>query len=234
MVATRNLETLLDVLNAGVMELRDVDGGEDPFLYASGNRGPGYVSIKSLVGQKGLIKPLIEIMARRVQSAIPNLDFVAGNVTGGMVPGWELSERLELFLTKRVPFVYIRDTQKKTGHRELITGLTNNPDIKPGDNALVVEELVNFSQTTCNSARILREAGYQVTHAACILFYDHPEAKNNLEDCGIQMVCAITLPDLLTVAEAHKTHPIRLINSYREFLTDPLAWQAKQGLLSAN
>lgn len=223
-------QAISKVLEAGAMSIRDVDGGEDPFLYASGNYGPGYVSIKGLIGRKEIIKLLLRELAILVGKENFCLDFVAGNVTGGLAPGWILSEYLETYLSRTVPFVYIRDARKKGGHKELITGIANNPEISKGDNVLVVEELVNFAQTTCNSAEILRKEGYKVTHVACILFYNNPNAVKLLNDHNVKMVHLFNLEDLLNIAEEEKTHPEKLITSYRNFLENPLAWQVKRGL----
>ncbi|MFH1049012.1 MAG: phosphoribosyltransferase family protein [Patescibacteria group bacterium] len=225
-----NERIVLEILNAKAVDIRDIDNGEKPFLYASGNWGPGYVSVKNLVGRKAIIKLLAQNLAIKISDKAPNLDFIAGNVTGGVIPAWLLSEYLGAILGRTVPFVYIRETRKKGGQKELITGIKDNPEIPSGANGVVVEELVNFAQTTCNGAEALREAGYEVTNAACILFYDNPEAIKSLQTAKIEMVYLITLPQLLEVAEKHKTHSVKAINSYRDFLKDPLGWQAKRGL----
>lgn len=217
------------VLRAHAMEIRDVDKGEQPFLYSSGNWGPGYVTIKNLVGRKSVVRILVKYLARKVAKEVPNLNFIAGNATGGMTFGWLLSEYLEPFLKRTVPFVYVRETRKKGGQKELITGIANNPEISIGDSVLVVEELINFAQTTCNSGASLRDAGYKVTHAACILSYEHPEAIKLLEKNRIQTVYLFTLNELLMSAEQCQTYDVRLIESYRTFLQNPLLWQQQRG-----
>jgi len=217
------------VLEAAV-EIRDVDAGEEPFLYASGNWGPGYVSIKNLVGRKEIIRLLTRQLAAKV-AKVRKIEFVAGIVTGGVIPGWLLSENLEPLLGKTVPFVYIREMRKKGGQKELITGIANNPEIRPGANGLVVEELVNFAETTCHGAKALRDAGYQVTHAACVMFYDNPKAIKALQEAEIEMVYLFTLPQLLEIAEKNQSYSQKAIDGYREFLKDPLGWQAKRGLV---
>jgi len=217
-------------LNVTNEEVEELPLEKQPFLYASGNWGPGYVTIKSLVGRKKIIKFLVQQLARNIVERVPYVDFIAGNVSGGMIPGWILSEEIEVLLGITIPFVYIRNARKKGGQKELVTGITNNPEIIPGSNGLVVEELVNFAQTTCNGVEALRDNGYSVTHAATILFYDNPEAVRALKDTGTEMVYLFTLIDLLTVAEKYQTHPQQAIDSYREFLKDPLIWQAKRGL----
>lgn len=239
---TKIEEIVLMVLKAGVVEIRDVPlevtneeveklpQENQPFLYASGNWGPGYVSIKNLVGQKRIIKFLTQQLAQLVVERVPYLNFVGGNVTGGIIPGWLLSEELETLFGRTIPFVYIREARKKGGQKELITGITNNPEIPPNANGLVVEELVNFAQTTCNGAEALRDAGYIVTHAATILFYNNPKAIRALKEHSIEMIYLFTLPDLLVVAEKYKTHSLKAIDGYREFLVDPLGWQTARGL----
>lgn len=242
MVEDRTDEVALMVLEAKAVEIRNVPlkvTNEEveklplenqPFLYASGNWGPGYITIKNLVGRKRIIKSLSRQLAELVAERVSRLNFVAGNVTGGVIPGWLLSEELEKLLGRTVPFVYIREARKKGGQKELITGIADNPEIPPGANGLVVEELVNFAETTCNGADALRNAGYAVTHAATILFYNNPEAIKVLKEHRIEMIYLFTLPDLLAVAEKHQTHAQKAIDGYREFLVDPLRWQAARGL----
>lgn len=235
-------ESIIKLLEAGAAEIREVpekvtndkvDGllsKKQPFLYASGNWGPGYISIKNQVGRKKIIIPLVQQLCSLVAERIPKLNFVAGNVTGGMIPGWILSQELGAILRREIPFVYIRAARKSGGQKELITGIANNPEIYPGDNGLVVEELVNFAQTSCNGALSLRDADYEVTHAATILFYDNPEAIKALKQHKIEMIYLFTLPDLLEVAEKQGTYSQKAIADYREFLKDPPAWQTKRGL----
>lgn len=230
------------LLDAGAMEIRKVPGhlnNEDvdtlplesqPFLYSSGNWGPGYVSIKNLVGRKTIIKSLCLELSQRVADEAGRIDFVAGNVTGGVIPGWQLSEELARLMGRTVPFVYIRGTRKRGGQKELITGITNNPEIPQKSNGLVVEELVNFAEATCTGARALRDAGYSVAYAACVLFYRNPEALKALEEERVQLVHLLTLPDLLEVAREHRSFPRETIADYQCFLADPLAWQRNRGL----
>ncbi len=240
-------ELCLMVLNAGALEIRDVPPRitneevpslpvtRQPFLYSSGNWGPGYVMIKglvgrSLMGRKKIINALAEQLARRIAETTTRIDFVDGNATGGMIPGWLLSEKLEPLLGKCIPFVYMRNSRKKGGHKELFTGIANNPEIPLGAHCLVVEELVNFANTTCNAAIALRYLGYRVDHAATILFYNNPEALRDLRAQGIKMIYLFTLSDLLAIAEKHQTHPKKLIDDYRDFLSSPIHWQTERGL----
>ncbi len=241
-------ETTLDrlafaILRAGAMELRavpdkvtntEVEGlplENRPFLYASGNWGPGYIMVKGQVGQPDLMVMLCKYLAFALAERWPTgIDFVAGNVTGGMIPGWIVSQELSELLGKTISFVYIRELRKTGGHKELITGIKNNPGILPGAEGLDMEELVNFAETIRNGAAVLTEAGFKASKGACLLYYGNPVADKELAAAGIEMVSLLTLSRLIDVAEKSGTHPAKLLKDYRQFLQNPLQWQADRGL----
>lgn len=218
------------IVDAGGLEIRDVDAGQEPVDYSSANRGPGYVMIKGLVGQPHVMQFLTGQLALKLSESI-NFDFIAGNATGGMVPGWQLRNDLEGLTGKEIPYVYVRETRKIGGHQEYITGDMNNPLIVNGMRALVFEELVNFAETTTNSAKVLREKGYKADVAATILFYNNPKAVESLRQEDVSLIPLITLPTLIDVAERTEKFNPRAIASYREFLQDPTEWQLKRGFV---
>lgn len=225
---------ILEVVTQGTLELRDVPEkvtNEDvdklpkvhqPFLYASGNWGPGYISIKGLVAKQELFEKLIWELYKKVEEEMEgnfSNSFVAGNATGGMIPGWVLSKYMI------VPYVYVRESRKKGGQKEVVTGAKYIPENSEG---IIVEELVNFAESTCNSALYLRELGFKVNYGTCILFYNNPESIRKLSENGIKMIYLFTLSNLLDQAE--QFYDKKLVNEYRIFLRNPLEWQAKRGL----
>lgn len=219
------------LVESGAAQIRDLSRGEEPFLYSSGWWGPGYFLVKGLVGQKRVLKLLVgELAERLVESGVTQrFDFVAGNATGGMVPGWILSEELERRLDRQVPYVYVRNTRKIGGTAEYVTGHQNSSDINPGDRALVFEELVNFAETTGNSALVLRDEGFAVTEAATLFYYANPEAEKRLATTGLTMTYLATLPEFLDVAEREGLFPQKATADYREFLAGPVAWNEQRG-----
>jgi orotate phosphoribosyltransferase len=115
------------------------------------------------------------------------------------------------------------------GNKEKVTGTKNNPLLPPGTIFVVGEELINFAESTVNSALELRSLGYIVDYGLCILHYDNPVANKALSDARIEIIYLFTLTELLDVAEKHKTHDLRLIAAYREFLAAPEEWNTKRG-----
>ena len=222
------INLMKQMIECGALSLRDIEKGEKPFVYSSGNRGPGYVMVKGLVSQRILLSNLTWCLAAEVLKVFPEVEYVAGNATGGMIPGWLMAEHLSSQAKRDVPYFYVRGSRKLGGHGETLTGNTvNKKFFTRGRNGLVVEELVNFAVTTTNSALEQRDAGYDVRHAATILNYDHQENRKLLEQVGVQLTHLFTLAQFLEVAESQLEK--RLVDDYREFLRDPKQWQLDRG-----
>ena len=218
------------IANGGIV-IRDVGKGEDPFLYSSGNRGPGYIDIKGQCGNRSLSDALAAATAAKlvlVDGVIPSA--VAGNVTGGLGPGWKLRDALSILLGYDLPYVYVRDTRKVGGHGEKVTGTWALKNMPGGDGVLVVEELVNFAETTCNSAHHLRwEHHLHVHHAACYLSYEHAVAQERLATQEVTLHPLFTLGEALDVGIELGLLQEPLVADFRSFLADPGKWQADRG-----
>jgi len=219
------------VISVPKLEIRDVDAGEPPFLYSTGNWGPGYADIKGLVGWQPEFKTLTEQLALRLLDQEAQFDFIAGNATGGMIPAYQVREDLQRISGRDVPFIYMRNTRKIGGHQEYSTGLKNNPNIKEGTRPLVIEELVNFAGTVGNSAQVLKEEAHSSQNAATLFDYENPEAIARLESMGIKLVHVMRLRTALEVGHEMGTFTPRAIDSFHEFLANPQQWQAKRGLV---
>ena len=140
-----------------------------------------------------------------------------------------MAEALSDLTSREIPYVYVRETRKLGGHKEVITGDKQNPFFKPGRRGLVMEDSVNFAKTTVYSILVQREAGYNVRHAATIVFYDHKHACKKLDDAGIDLTFLFTLRELLAVALENGFKP-HLVKSWISFLNDPMKWQREHGL----
>lgn len=226
-------ELAVDILQVGAIDIRDIDAGEEPFLYSSGNHGPIYYNVKGIVGRQDVFKRLCEQTALRLADQEAKFDFVAGNATGGMVPAYQIREDYQRITDKKVPYIYVRNTRKIGGHQEHTTGLVNNPEIPPGSLPLVVEELVNFAQTTCNSAEVLKREGYPAANytgprfGATIFHFENPEALAQLAANGLTEVWTVRLATTIEVAD--RVFPRHLVEDVRRFIADPLKWQADRG-----
>jgi orotate phosphoribosyltransferase len=220
------------IIDSKSIVIRDINNDDEPFVYSSGNRGPGYIMIKGLVGQRSILKYLVKKLALKIYQQLPNPpDFISGNVTGGVIIGWILCNKLSKLYNKDIPYCYLRVSRKMGGHYELITGNLNNPLIKPGMEVLIVEELINYGQTTINATKIYRESGYKVNYGVSILSYDNPQTNIYTKLNNIKLISLITLPQLLEFAEKQELLDSKLIHQYQLFLANPIMWQIKNNLL---
>lgn len=216
---------IIDILHLKLIKIRDIKSNQSPFSYSSGKCGPIYVSLRDLVGHKKLMKSLAIKLAREIAEKMPQIDIIAGNATAGIVPAWLVSEYLELLVKKEIPFIYIRKESKGYGLKDRIVGVRDNLQIYCGKNALIVDEIVNFGSNVSRSAQALKNAGINVTHAACFLNYQNPKATENIGD--IKLIDLFTLRDILGVAEKSKIFLEEDLKECYVFLDDPQGWEDK-------
>ena len=112
---------------------------EEIWSAMNGAIGVSHDRLEELVGYPCVLKFLSRELASRIAEKKIGFDFVAARVPRDMVPAWQVREYLEQITDKEIPFVYIREAKKKGGHQERITGDRNNPLIKKGHKALLVD-----------------------------------------------------------------------------------------------
>lgn len=220
------------IIGSGQVEIRDVAAGELPFEYSASKPGdlrfgPGYILIKALVAQDPVFLPLVNQLALMVRDADLELEGICGNVSGGMIPGYLLKLYLSHIYGWPVVYVYARETRKPHGSREMLVGVDGNPYVTEGIKIGDVEELVNAANTTCNAAGILRASGFQCSHGITILDYDNPLANAARAEANLTQLTLVTLPQLLDFAERVGQWPQHVINDYRSYIDDPIAWRER-------
>lgn len=217
------------ILESRGLEIRDVDNGDEPFLYSSGNRGPGYVDIKGRVGFNSVFETMVNLLVDKIIEDEVDFDGIVGMVTGGMLTGYRLKQIMSEILGRKIFYIYQRGARKEGGHKELDTGDRNNLNISDRCKVLVVEELINFAETTTNGVLYERSKGRIANDVATILFYQNPIAIKKLERNSITVHYVITLPELLNFAREELYFKKRLVSDYFEFLEDPKVWNEKRG-----
>lgn len=226
------------IIKSGGLEIRDLSKGEEPFLYSSGNCGPGYVDIKGMIGFDEIFEPMVEGLAFKLLEDKISFDFIIGIMTGGALPAYRLKQILEKKLIKyspfpgftcKIPYAYMRNAQKAGGHKEYITGNRNNPYIQKGMTALIMEEIVNFAESVSKTVVIAREEGYLIKDIATIVYYNNPVANGCLKNLNVKVHYVFLLSDLINIAEEMKIFSQEAINDYRDFLKNPEGWNYRRG-----
>lgn len=217
------------LIQSGGVVIRDVDNGEEPFLYSSGNYGPGYIDVKGRCAFPTWVETCATVLATKMVNcnAIPHV--ITGNATGGMIASWALNRKLSHLIGKELPYFYLRGTRKVGGHRELVTG--EKLILKPGLVATVGEELINYAGTTTEAARYLRDRHRLIVrYGTSFLNYDHAATRVALEAAGVEAIYLFTLSDVLDVGVKEGLLKSGPVEKYREFLANPSGWMNARGL----
>lgn len=160
---------------------------KEPFTYASGARSPIYCDNRLLMSYPAERRLVVGKLAAALDGI--DCDVVAGVATSGIPFAAWLAERLDR------PMVYVRDAPKEHGRQQLVEGI-----IKPGQRAVVVEDLVTTGRSALETVEGLRAAGAEVTHSTAIFTYESPAAVKAFEGASVNLIALSGIRALLEVA----------------------------------
>lgn len=183
----------------------------NPFLYASGLRGPMYCDNRALLSHPDarnlIIEGLIELQS--------DIDYqqLAGLATAGIPHAAMMADRLNR------PMCYVRSKPKDHGKGNQVEG-----DVLPGEKVLMVEDLVNQGSSLKDAVGGVRKAGLVVTDCLCIVNYQMPKAQTVCEELGIQLHSLVNFDQLIETAFALKVISDTDILALKNWHNDPEAW----------
>ncbi|MCX6809904.1 MAG: hypothetical protein NTZ65_04125 [Candidatus Berkelbacteria bacterium] len=225
-----------EIVQGGLVHIRNVADGEEAYHYSSGNWGPMYVTVKGGCSNQNLFKFMARQLSLRV-SDITDFDFVAGLVTGGVPPSIYLRDWVQEMQDREIPWVYIRDTRKLGGTKEHVTGLympngQRSLFIPEGAVGLVVEELVNYANSTTNGAILLRseECKCGCRRGVTILDYDNPVAHKYRAKYNVELTSVVKMTEVLDAIQRIGLYSDDLVEDARWSQRDPQEWMGFYGL----
>lgn len=164
---------------------------EKQFVYASGIVSPIYTDNRVLLSypaeRRRLVQLLVELVERELGPG--SFDLVAGVATAGIPWASLLADRLDK------PMVYVREAAKEHGKRQRVEGV-----LRPGERALIVEDLVTTGGSVIDAAEGVREAGGLVSDCLAIFTYQLPQATATLAAHALTLHTLTTISDLLETA----------------------------------
>lgn len=136
---------------AGVLNI----DGNSGFTLTSGQSSPVYLDHRLLFGIPSLRREALALWTQLVIRFLPSLNqrsvAVVGTATAGIAPAFGLADALGL------PFAYVRTAAKSHGLRRTVEGA-----LHPGDEVVVVDDMVSTGGSALAAADRLREAGHAV------------------------------------------------------------------------
>ncbi|MEQ8651236.1 MAG: orotate phosphoribosyltransferase [Kiloniellales bacterium] len=194
---------------------------EDPFTFTSGRVSPVYVDCRKIISFPRARANLMALAVEQVNEVcgFEAFDVIAGGETAGIPFAAWIADLLGL------PMAYVRKKPKGFGRNARIEGV-----VKPGDRALLVEDLATDGGSKIGFIEALREAEAEAKHSFVVFHYGiFPEGIARLEEAGVSLHALATWWDALAVAESDGYLDKQGIATVRAFLENPNAWSAAHG-----
>jgi len=134
---------------------------EGHFLLSSGRHSDRYFQCAKLLQYPDKAQAAFYEVAQKISEDIKNgklkVDVVAGPAMGGIIAAWELARQLAL------PSIFTE--RDDTGAMALRRGF----ELKPGQNVLIVEDVVTTGKSFMECAAALEAAGGKVSALSCVV-----------------------------------------------------------------
>ena len=191
----------------------------DPFTWSSGLVAPIYCDNRRTLAHPSIRRAIADGFAEVVREAGWESISIAGTATAGIPHAAWLTERLE------APMAYVRSEAKGHGQGRRIEGTR----LGPGDEAVVVEDLISTGGSALEAVSAVRETGATVRAVLAIFSYGLDAAASAFEAADVEAHVLTTFPVLLDVA--HRQHDLSaearaLLDDWQ---ADPEAWSREHG-----
>ena len=152
---------------------------EGHFILSSGRRSPVFLQKALVFSEPDLSEKLCKALAPKVKEAFGQIDVVVGPAMGGVIPSYELARHLGC----RAIFA-----ERPDGEFVLRRGF----EIKAGERALIVEDIVTTGLSFRETVRALQSQAGEIVGGACFI-----DRSNGKADVGCQLVAlaSVELPD---------------------------------------
>jgi orotate phosphoribosyltransferase len=159
----------------------------DLFTWASGIKSPIYCDNRITLSYPEIRTYIRQQFVKAIMENFPEPELVAGVATGGIPQGALVAQELGL------PFVYVRSGKKDHGLTNQIEG-----EVRPGQNVVVVEDLVSTGSSSLSAVQALKDAGCRIAGMVAVFTYNLPKATKAFEETACRLV---TLTDYETLAQ---------------------------------
>lgn len=156
-------------------------------------------------------------MSSVIFELFPEADALAGVATAGIAWGAMAADQLKL------PYMYVRPKPKEHGMGNQIEGA-----FEPGQNVLVIEDLISTGKSSLQVCEVLKNAGLQVTGMLSIFNYGFPEAKSAFEEANIKLYSLTNYEILIKLAISKGLVNESQLNTLLNWRNAPSTWTGKE------
>lgn len=161
-----------DLLDTGAVVLRP----DEPFRWTSGLLSPIYCDNRITISHPDVRERIAAGLTAIIHERFPQAEVIAGAATGGIPHAAWVSEKLQL------PMIYVRDKAKGHGRQNKIEGV-----LKPGQQTVIIEDLISTGGSSLKVAEAVREAGGNVLAVVAIFTYKLAKAEQAFAEADIPL-----------------------------------------------
>ncbi len=186
---------------------------KNPFTWNSGWKSPIYCDNRLSLSYPSIRDLVKNALSEAIQEKYEGVESIAGVATAGIPQGALVADVLGL------PFLYVRSKPKGHGMENMIEG-----KITPGQQVVIVEDLVSTGGSSLKAAEALKAAGFEVMGMAAVFTYDFDLARKNFQAAGIPLVCLSNYHDLLEEALRRNYITQDDLGQLKKWREDPASW----------
>ncbi len=162
---------------------------DSEFQLASGAKSKYYIDCKIALSYSPTRKAAGQLIFERCKEE--ELQAVGGLVLGAYPIAASVSDAFYETLGKEVRAFVVRKEPKEHGRRRLIEG-----DIRPGDHALIVDDVITSGSSAIKAISSARNSGMHVSRVIALI--DREEGgRENIEKQDVKFEALFTLADLV-------------------------------------
>lgn len=153
------------------------------FTLKSGAQSPIYIDIRQIISFPGVLGAVAAALSEQVSTLAPPL--ICGVPYTALPIATCISQQLN------IPMLMRRKEAKNYGTKRMIEGV-----FEPGQNCVVIEDVLTTGGSVLETAELLREQGLQVKHVVAVLDREQG-ALDNLQAAGIMPHVLLRLSEVV-------------------------------------
>jgi len=197
----------------GISAVSIVSDSKQAFQYASGLKGPIYCDNRKVISHPVLREMVMREFVALMKKHSIVAQLIAGTATAGIPHAAWLSQNLEL------PMVYVRSKGKAHGTGKLIEG-----DFSPGQEVLLIEDLVTTGGSALKAIQVLQEAELNCVGCLSIFDYGHQSVREKFKEAGTPFHPILTLDELLSVGSEEGALSEEQVQTVLQWRDEPQKW----------
>ena len=186
---------------------------EAPFTWASGWKSPIYCDNRKILSFPFVRDYIKSELCNVVFEKFADAEVVVGVATAGIAWGAMVADQLKL------PFLYVRPKPKEHGLGNQIEG-----ELKEGQKAVVIEDLISTGKSSLQVVDVLKEKGVHVMGMVSIFNYGFPLAVEAFQEARVPFYSLTDYGSLLQLAQKNGLVDAAHEDVLLKWRQDPANW----------